>query len=176
MFIPNTASYTSSLSNLLWKGVPKPLVWTDEARACFEHLKTALQSHPVLQLPNLQRPFVLWTYVSNENLGAVLLKYIEGCPHPVAYASRKVLDQECRYSTIEKECLTVIFGIKHCDCYLRGREFILKIGHKPLVYLTHFKGNNNRLLHWAIYLQSYRFRIVHISGKDNVGADLLSRS
>ena len=176
MFIPNTASLTSSLSDLLRKGVPEPLVWTDETRASFKHLKTALQSHPVLQLPDAHRPFVLRTDASNQGVGAVLLQYVKECPHPVAYASRKLLDRERNYSTIEKECLAVVFGIKHFDYYLRGKEFILEVDHKPLVYLTHFKGSNDRLLRWAICLQSYRFRIVHISGKDNIGADLLSRS
>lgn len=175
MFIPEVASYTSSLSDLLRKSVPEPLEWTEELRKCFEHLKTALHSHPVLKLPDQTRPFVLRTDASNHGLGAVLLQYTKDYPHPVAYAGRKLLDRERRYSTIEKECLAVVFGIRHFDYYLRGKEFILEVDHKPLVYLTHFKGGNDRLLRWALCLQGYRFRIVHICGKNNVGADYLSR-
>ena len=57
-----------------------------------------------------------------------------------------------------------------------GREFILEIDHKPLIYLRKFKGSNSRLLRLALSLQPYRFRLVHVAGKDNVGADMLSRS
>ncbi|XP_050703984.1 uncharacterized protein LOC126989430 isoform X2 [Eriocheir sinensis] len=176
MFIPDAASYTSSLSDLLRKGVPEPLVWTEELQVCFERLKTALHSDPVLRLPDQTRPFVLRTDASNQALGAVLLQFHQDCPHPVAYGSRKLLDRERRYSTIERECLAVVSGIRHFDYYLRGKEFVLEVDHKPLVYLTHFKGGNDRLLRWALCLQGYRFRVVHIAGENNIGGDLLSRS
>ena len=39
-----------------------------------------------------------------------------------------------------------------------------------------FKGNNDKLLRWSLGLQPYRFRICHVAGADNIGADLLSRS
>ena len=47
--------------------------------------------------------------------------------------------------------------------------------HKPLVYLNKFKTTNPRLMRWALGLQTYNFRIVHIPGKENLGADILSR-
>ena len=60
--------------------------------------------------------------------------------------------------------------------YLMGREFILEVDHKPLVYMSKNKGSNDKVLRWCLALQPYRYRIVHIAGEDNVGADLLSRS
>ena len=60
--------------------------------------------------------------------------------------------------------------------YLYGKQFVLEVDHKPLVYLNKFKGENSRLMRWALSLQPYRFTIVHIPGRDNVGADLLSRA
>ena len=52
---------------------------------------------------------------------------------------------------------------------------MLEVDHKPLVYLNSFKGTNNRVARWALCLQPYYYRVVHIAGQDNVGADLLSR-
>lgn len=126
VFIPRAASYTSGLSDLLWKANPERLVWSDELRTCFEQLKSALLSQPVFKLPDPSSPFVLRTDTSNQGLGAVILQYVQDYPHPVAYASRKLRDRERRYDTIEKECLAVIFGIKHFDYYLRGKELCLK--------------------------------------------------
>ena len=176
IFIPQASNYTGPLSDLLKKNIREPLPWNEELLGCFHHLKSALSSTPVLRIPDPQRTFVLRTDASNLGLGAVLLQYHDEYPHPVSYASRKLLDREKRYSTIERECLAIVFGIMKFDIYLRGREFILEIDHRPLVYLNSFKGKNDRLLRWSLNIQTYNFRIVHISGKDNVGADLLSRN
>nr|XP_027217520.1 uncharacterized protein LOC113810035 [Penaeus vannamei] len=122
MFIPQAASLTSSLSDLLRKNVREPLKWTDELTKVFEQLKAALASKPVLKLPDSSHPFVLRTDSSDVGLGAVLLQYVDGHPFPVAYASRKLLDREKRYSTIEKEGLAIMFvsavlKLFHFDVY-----------------------------------------------------------
>ena len=59
--------------------------------------------------------------------------------------------------------------------YLYGKEFILETDHQPLQYLQRAKVANARLMRWALLLQPYCFRIKAIKGKDNVGADYLSR-
>ena len=175
-YIPNASDLSSPLSDMLRKGVKEPLVWSDEAVASFNALKAALASDPVLRVPNPALPFVLRTDASSCGLGCVLLQYIDGVAFPIAYASRKLLPREINYSTVERECLGIVFGIKRFEYYLVGREFILEVDHKPLVYMERFKGSNDKLLRWSLGLQSYKFRLVHISGSDNVGADILSRA
>ena len=86
----------------------------------------------------------IWSHsASNYGLGAVLFQYHDDRPHLISYASRKLLDRERRYSTIERECLAIVFGIHRFDFYLRGEEFILEVDHKPLIYLEKFKGKND---------------------------------
>ena len=175
-FIPLASELTGPLSDLLRKPQREPLRWTEDLLSRFTKLKDALSSLPVLRLPNPALPFVLRTDASNFGLGAVLLQYHDGTPHPVAYASRKMLDRERKYSTIEKEALAILFGITKFDFYLRGKQFILETDHKPLVYLQKSTSSNDRLTRWALQLQNYPFRLVHIAGTDNIGADFLSRS
>ena len=127
-------------------------------------------------LPNVGEEFILRTDASDLSLGAVLLQYLNDVPFPVAYASRKLLDRERNYSAIERECLAIIFGVHRFQYYLLGKEFILEVDHKPLIYMNKAKSSNSRLVRWSLSLQSFRFRVVHIAGADNVGADLLSRS
>lgn len=62
-----------------------------------------------------------------------------------------------------KESLIIVFGI------LRGKECLLKTGHLKLFYLVTFNGKNNPLLRWLLSFQPYKFHIVHIAGKDNLG-------
>ncbi|XP_076044813.1 uncharacterized protein LOC143027412 [Oratosquilla oratoria] len=168
LFIPQASDYTGPLSDLLRKTSPEPLPWTEDLLDRFCHLKVATSSQPVLRLPDPNVTFILRTDTSLYGLGAVLLQYQNECPRPVAYASRKLLDREMRYSTIDRECLAVVFSISRFDYYLRGKEFVLEVDHKPLLYLATFKGKNDHLLRWALALQAYKFRVVHIAEKDNL--------
>jgi len=51
----------------------------------------------------------------------------------------------------------------------------LIISRLTLQYLGHAQFQNGRLMRWALALQPYRFVVRAIHGKDNVGADFLSR-
>ena len=175
-FISQAATLTAPMSDMLRKGIKEPLEWSNPAKENFDKLKESLARKPVLKLPNPEEKFVLRTDASNTGLGAVLLQYHNNSPHPVAYASRKLLDREKNYSTIEKECLAIIFAAEKFRYYLLGKEFLLETDHKPLVYLNKAKYENSRIMRWALSLQPYRFTVIHIDGEDNVGADLLSRS
>ena len=144
----------------------------------FQTLKTRLTSSPILRLPVFRDeiPFVLRTDASDLGVGAVLLKEFEGEGRlSFAYVSKKLLPREKNYSTFEKECLGIIWGKEKFRKYLYGVEFLLETDHKPLSYLHPAKFLNPRIMHWAMRLQPYRFRIIAIRGQDNLGADYLSR-
>ena len=103
------------------------------------------------------------------------MQEFEGKLHPIAYQSRKLLDAETRYATVEKECLASVWGIQKFERYLYGRHFILETGHQPLKCLQK-QPTNPRLTRWALQLQPYSFTVRVIAGKDNHGADFLSRA
>ena len=94
---------------------------------------------------------------------------------PIAYASRKMLQRETNYSVTEKECLAIVFGIQHFQKYLYGTKFVLETDHASLAYLHKAKNDSARVMRWALFLQNYSFTVRYIKGKDNVGADYLSR-
>ena len=54
-------------------------------------------------------------------------------------------------------------------------DFVLETDYSSLVYFNKSKVANLQLIRLALSLQPYRFRIQAIKGKDNVGADYLSR-
>ena len=175
-FIQNFATLTAPLTDLLKKGTPEPIPWNSNCDHSFGQLKQCLCKDPILKLPQMNLPFVLRTDASNVGIGAVLFQYHNNEPFPVGFASKKLLDRETRYSTVEKELLAVVFGISKFKYYLMGQKFLLEVDHQPLVYLQKFKSHNNRLLRWALGLQAYDFQVVHVRGIDNLGADFLSRA
>ena len=134
-----------------------------------------LVSKPILRLPDLDRPFVLRTDASDRAFGAVFLQQYEDGIFPVAYASRKLLEREQRYSTMEKECLAIVWAVRKFMVYLFGKPFVLQTDHQPLAYLQQSKYANDRIMRWALFLQPYRIQIEAIKGSQNVGADYMSR-
>ena len=178
-FIPSFSSIASPLTDLTKKDRPNSIKdWQDKHEKAFQTLKTRLTSSPILRLPVFRDeiPFVLRTDASDVGVGAVLLQEFEGEGRlPIAYASKKLLPREKNYSTIEKECLGIIWGIEKFRKYLYGVEFLLETDYKPLSYLQTAKVLNPRIMRWAMRLQPYRFRIIAIRGQDNLGADYLSR-
>ena len=94
---------------------------------------------------------------------------------PVSYASKKLCSAEQNYSTIEKECLAIVWGVKKFVLYLQGVKFVLQTDHRPLTYLNSAKFINDQVMRWAMYLQNFNMKIESIAGSDNVGADCLSR-
>ena len=175
MFIPNMSDLTSVLTDSLSSKAHEPILWTNLALTNFEKLKQILTCEPVLKLPNPNIPFSLRTDASGVGLGALLVQYYDGVPFPVRYASRKLQGAEKNYSTIERECLAIVFGIQRFKFYLLGKEFFLEVDHRPLIYLNKLKNTNARLMRWALTLQPYRFTLIHIPGQSNLGADFLSR-
>lgn len=174
-FIPNYAAIAKPLTDLTRKGQRNIVTWGTMQEEAFNTLKHCLASAPILHAPDLTKPFVLRTDASNTSLGAVLLQSDDEVLHPVAYASRNLLPRETRYSTIERECLALLWAVQKFHIYLYGKQFIIQSDHQPLQYLQTAKHVNNRVLRWSLALQEYSFTVEYIKGTDNVGADYMSR-
>ena len=175
-FIANFSAISAPLSDLTKKGQPNKVKWNEEQEVAFTSLIQKLSHSPILFLPNFSKEFILRTDASDSGIRAVLLQEHGEHKRPVSYASKKLLDRETRYSVIEKECYAIVWAVQKFKCYLYGKEFILETDHKPLVYLNTAKVANARLMRWALALQPYKFRFEGIKGKENVGADFLSRA
>lgn len=174
-FVPNFATIAAPLTDLTKKGLPKNVIWGEPQQRAFTSLKSALSVKPILKLPNFDKLFVIRSDASKCGLGTVLLQYYGDQAFPVAFASKKLLKREVNYSVIEKECMAIIWGIQKFQQYLYGREFVIETDAQPLLYLNRAKTDNPRLMRWAMFLQSLRYRIVAIKGTQNIGADYMSR-
>ena len=90
---------------------------------------------------------------------------------------RKFNKHQRNYSTIEKECLALVFALQHFEVYVSSTPVPLEVfsDHNPLVFLHKLKNKNQRLLRWSLILSEYDMKIEHIKGRDNLLADCLSR-
>ena len=129
----------------------------------------------ILKLPDHSKLFTLRADASNGGLGAALMQLHDERLYPVAYASKKLASAETDYSTLEKECLDIVWGITKLRLYLAGKPFILQTDHHPHAYINKTKYENDRIMQWALSLQGYDYTVQDIPGKDNAAADYLSR-
>ena len=79
------------------------------------------------------------------------------------------------YSTTEKECLAIIWGIQKMRPYLEGFHFYVETDHQPLKWLLKQPEPRGRLARWIMTLQQYDFEVTYRKGVLNQVADTLSR-
>ena len=115
------------------------VTWSDAQEKAYQTLKNLLSNDPILHLPDPEKTFVLRTDASDYGISAVLMQEHGGKLFSICYASKKLSNAELNYSTIEKECLALVWGIKRFHIYLYGVRFVLQTDHKPLKYMSSAK-------------------------------------
>ena len=178
--ISNYSTITHPLNELLKDGVEWK--WSEDQERAFKQLKDKLSSAPVLIHFREKLPLKLGTDASQYGVGAVIKSHVlpSGKERPIAYASRTLTKSERNYAQIEKEALSIIFGIKKFHQYLYGRKFLLVTDHKPLTTLLGPKSGiptlaAARLQRWALLLAAYQYDIEYRSTAKHANADCLSR-
>lgn len=173
-FIPNFSTLLTPLFGLLKKNTP--FLWNSGCETAFEAIRNHLTTAPILTCPNFELPFIVQTDASDFGLGAVLTQVQEGQEKVICYLSRSLTKVERRYSTVEKECLGVLFAVEKLRPYLLGSKFTVITDHYSLKWLYSIKDPIGRIARWAVRLQQYDFEVIHRPGKENVVADALSRA
>lgn len=144
-FIPDFASVSYPLTELTKKVVPSKDNWMGMEGAAFFCMKKMVEQ-PILRLPDEGKEYIHRTDASNTRVGAVLLQEHEGMVWPVTYYSRELSDVERRYSTVERELLAAVVGIKNFSQYVHGRSFTFQVDHQPLSHLGTLKKANPRIM------------------------------
>jgi hypothetical protein len=104
---------------LLWlkSGVEFP--WGPKQQDAFDEIKSYLTSPPILQAPKSGVPFQLYIAAEQSVIGAILTQQTDGKEYVVAYESRRLLDDEARYTLIEMLSLFLYYA------YTKLRHFLL---------------------------------------------------
>jgi hypothetical protein len=90
----------------------------------------------------------------------------------VAYFSRKLTAAQKKYTTLEKELLSIFMVFKEFDTMLLGATIRIHTDHKNLTYTTSI---NDCVLRQLNYIEQFSPSFTHISGDNNFLADMFSR-
>ena len=142
--------------------------WSTIEQKAFDDMKKILSKQVLLKYPNFDEPFVIYTDASKHQLGAVITQK----EWPLAFYSRKLTDAQTRYTTTERELLSIVETLKEYRTILLGQRLIIYTDHQNLTYK---ELNTERVLRWRLLIEEYGPEMKYIKGCKNVIADLLSR-
>ena len=170
-FLPDIASKTIFLQEQIsqWD-------WNPSTDNCFQKLKqwicnTLLKT--TLTYYGRNQSLTIHSHASEYGLGAALLQNNK----PIAFASKTLTNVETCYANIERECLSVVFGLERFHTYIYRRHITVYNDHKPLEMITkkpiHPAPPNLQCM--LLRLQHYNYTLQYKPGKEMVLADWLSR-
>ena len=122
-FIKGFSEITSPLNALTKKGVK--FCWSESCAVAFDRLKRTLISAPVLAFPNFDEQFLLYVDASSTGIGFALAQIQSGKEVVIAYNGRGLNQAGRNYTTIEREALALVEGIKKFQPYLHDRKFVV---------------------------------------------------
>ena len=94
--------------------------------------------------------------------------------HPVAYVSGMFRGSQLNWAAMTKEAYAIYMTIKKSTFYLTGADITLRSDHLPLNKFLQKNTLNLHVNNWAVEIESFKIKFVHIAGKDNMIADTLS--
>ena len=171
-FLPQLATMSEPLRQLTKQDVE--WIWTYEHDKAMDSIKKAITQVPVLKYFNDKERATLQCDSSRLGIGVALMQGGQ----PVAYASRALTSTEQQYAQIEKELLSILFGLERFDKYTFGRQVRIQTDHKPLEAL-HKKPLHSvpkRLQRMFLRMQRYDVTVVYRKSKHMFLADTLSRA
>ncbi|XP_055633584.1 uncharacterized protein K02A2.6-like [Toxorhynchites rutilus septentrionalis] len=177
-FIPHLSSRTEALRTFIRGEVE---TFGKEQQKAFDDLRNELSS-AVHRLgffdPKDQTE--LYVDASAVSLGAVLVQRDSmNKPRIISFASKGLTKTEKVYPQTQREALAVVWAVEKFYSYLFGIHFTVLTDHKTLEYIfggKHQEGKRacSRAEAWALRLQPYDFKVVHVPGSHNI-SDIFSR-
>jgi hypothetical protein len=86
----------------------KKFEWMSTCEVSFQELKKRLMTAPILVMPDMEKPFSIYSDASSQGLGCVLMQV----GHVVAYASRQLRKHEAHYPIHDLELVAVVHALK----------------------------------------------------------------
>lgn len=178
IWIPHFAHISEPLYKLLRK--KNKFLWREEQDLAMEELKDILKSPPVLKQVEYEsnRPVVVTVDTSPIAIGwAVGQDDDEGRRFAIRFGARILTERQRAYPQVKRELWGALTALKAERNYLIGANVVLETDCLPLLgMIANCSSPDIAMLRWIAYIKSLDPVLVHIAGKKNSVADMLSRA
>ena len=114
--------------------------WTEVCQQSFDLLKSKLLESPILQYPDPNKPYMLFTDASKYAWSCVLMQeythILEGKEqkvlHLITYMSRLFKGSQLNWACLTKEVYAIYMSVKKLIYYLEDADITLRSDHLPL--------------------------------------------
>lgn len=179
-FMPNAAEIQLPLQEILGpcrKNDKSIINWSDTSNAAFDACKLMLRQATMLSHPAPHATLSIMTDASDIGIGAAIQQRVNNSWQPLGFFSRKLTSTERKYSAYDRELLAIYAAIKYFRFMLEGTQFVIFTDHCPLTFAfsQNMEKSSPRQTRQLDFIGQFSTDLRHISGKDNVVADTLSR-
>ena len=178
IWVPHFAHVADPLYKLLRKGIK--FKWGQEQGLAMEGLKDILKSSPILRQVDYDsgRPVVVTVDTSPIAIGwAIGQDDAEGRRFAIRFGARILTERQRAYPQVKRELLGALTALKADRNYLIGANVVLETDCLPLLgMIANCSTPDIAMLRWIAYIRSLNPVLVHITGKKNSVADMLSRA
>ena len=103
--------------------------WTLTHHEAFLKLKESIIEAPILQYPNPNKRYIVYTDASNDAFRAQLSQEHDGTEFPIAFLLHTFSETQRKWSTTEQEAYGVYYAITKWNYYLQGANIIVRNDH-----------------------------------------------
>lgn len=179
--IPRAVENQSILQAMI-KGNKKndttPVEWNSDREKAFQKCKEELAGAALLCHPRADAELSIHVDASDTGIGGVLQQTFKGEIQPLSFYSKKLTNAQKNYSTYDRELLAIYKSVVYFRNQIEGRKFVIYTDHKPLIFMfsKSYEKASPRQLRQIDFVSQFTTDIRHISGEQNVVADMLSRT
>ena len=154
--------------------------WSELHNKCFDVLKFMLTSRPVLLQVQTGKPLFVFSDASSTKIAAFVAQKDPdtGLLHPVLFYSKSLTISERRSCVYLKELKAIYSTIKLYSHIFRVCPALWLTDHEPILNLFSSPSYtpSDTAFRWVTYISSMPIKLQYIRGKNNIIADIISRS
>ena len=136
-----------------------------------------------MKYPDTSKLYTIFTDASKYGWAGVLTQehtsVVDGkevtTNNPVSFVTGMFWGSQLNWAAMVKEAYAIYMTVKKSTFYLTGQEITLRSDHLLLKKSLNHRTLNNTVDNWAVEIESFKIKFVHIAGKDNILTDTLSR-